>query len=152
MYGVETFVHPDYQSQGVGSRLMDARFDLLRRLNLRGLVAGSLFVGYDEVAERMTPEQYVSEVVAGKRFDSNLSKQLRKGFKVRNLIPNYTEEPRTRDYAAAIVWVNPEYRPRVVAFTQGAQTQHGHSHVPQQSAKPHAAARSGGQGIAASQL
>ena len=135
MYGVETFVHPDYQSRGVGSQLMDARFDLLRRLNLRGLVAGSLFVGYEKVAAEVTPEQYVTDVVAGKRFDPNLSKQLRKGFAVRNLIPHYTEEPRTGDYAAAIVWHNPDYRVKVVQFTQKSQP----------------SARSTGQGIASQQ-
>ena len=114
MYGVETFVHPGFQSRGVGSRLMDARFDLLRRLNLRGLVAGSLFVGYEAVARQMSPEEYVQEVVSGQRFDPNLSKQLRKGFTVRNLIPNYTDDPRTDNYAAAIVWLNPDYRPHVI--------------------------------------
>ena len=117
MYGVETFVHPDYQSQGVGSKLMDARFALLRKLNLRGVIAGSLFIGYENAADQVTPEQYVQDVIAGKRFDPNLSKQLKKGFKVLNLIPHYTEEPRTHDYAAAIAWINPEYRPRIVAFT-----------------------------------
>ncbi len=122
MYGVETFVHPDYQSRGVGSKLMNARFDLLRRLNLRGLVAGSLFVGYSDIADELTAEQYVQEVVAGKRFDPNLSKQLRKGFKVKNLIPNYTEDPRTHDWAAAILWLNPEYRPRKSAYA-AKQTQ-----------------------------
>lgn len=116
MYGVETFVHPDFQGTGVGSKLMNARFELLRRLNLRGIVAGSLFVDYQSVAEQLSPEQYVQDVVEGKRFDSNLSKQLRKGFRVRNLIPNYTEEPRTRDYAAAIVWVNPDFRPKIIQF------------------------------------
>lgn len=125
MYGVETFVHPEYQSRGVGSLLMNARFDLLRALNLRGLVAGSLFIGYEKVAERMTPEQYVAGVVAGKHFDPNLSKQLRKGFKVRNLIPHYTEEPRTRDYAAAIIWMNPDYRGRIVPFSANSRNARG---------------------------
>jgi hypothetical protein len=114
MYGVETFVHPQYQSRGVGSQLMNARFDLLRRLNLRGIVAGSLFIGYPAAAHEVTPEQYVQDVIDGKRFDPNLTKQLKKGFKVRNLIPHYTKEPRTRDYAAAIVWLNPDYRPHVI--------------------------------------
>ncbi len=122
MYGVETFVHPDYQSRGVGSKLMNARFDLLRRLNLRGLVAGSMIIGYAEAAAELTAEQYVQEVVAGKRFDPNLSKQLRKGFKVKNLIPNYTEDSRTHDWAAAILWLNPEYRPRRSPFA-AKQTQ-----------------------------
>ena len=116
MYGVETFVHPDYQSRGVGSSLMEARFELIRRQNLRGIVAGSLFIGYHEVADQMTPEQYVQNVVEGKHFDPNLSKQLKKGFKVTNLIPHYTEDERTRDYAAAIVWVNPDYRPHIIPF------------------------------------
>jgi ribosomal protein S18 acetylase RimI-like enzyme len=117
-------VHPDYQSRGIGSKLMDARFDMLQHLNLRGIVAGSLFIGYEKVADRMSPEQYVQDVVAGKIFDPNLSKQLRKGFKVKNLIPNYTEDPRTKDYAAAIVWVNPDYRPHVIIpFAQKAALQ-----------------------------
>lgn len=146
MYGVETFVHPEYQSRGVGSLLMNARFDLLRKLNLRGLVAGSLFVGYDEAADQMTPEQYVAEVVEGRRFDPNLSKQLRKGFQVRNLIPEYTEEPRTRNYAAAIVWLNPDYRPRVVPFVQQTTLA---SHKPPSHLGSHTA--SGGQGIAQQQ-
>lgn len=116
MYGVETCVHPDFQGYGVGSQLMDARFDLLRRLNLRGVVAGSLFVDYHTVAQQMSPERYVQEVVEGKRFDSNLSKQLRKGFRVRNLISNYTDEPRTHDYAAAIIWINPDYCAKIIPF------------------------------------
>jgi len=35
---------------------------------------------------------------------------------VTNLIPHYTEDERTRDYAAAIVWVNPDYRPHIIPF------------------------------------
>ena len=124
MYGVETFVHPEYQSRGVGSKLMDARFELLRRQNLRGIVAGSLFIGYAEVAEQMSPEQYVQAVIEGKYFDPNLSKQLKKGFVVRNLIPHYTEDARTKDYAAAIVWINPDYRPHIIPFVQPSALRH----------------------------
>ena len=117
MYGVETFVHPEYQSLGVGSKLMDARFNLLRRLNLRGMVAGSLFVGYEQVADQMSQDQYVREVVEGKHFDPNSEQtDQERASKSENLIPNYTEDSRTQDYAAAIVWVNPDYTPRVVHF------------------------------------
>ena len=110
MYGVETCVHPEHQSRGVGSRLMNARFDLVRRLNLRGVIAGSLFMDYHKVADQLTPEQYVREVVRGLRYDSNLTKQLHKGFRVLNLIPNYTTDPRTLNWAAAIVWDNPDWQ------------------------------------------
>jgi ribosomal protein S18 acetylase RimI-like enzyme len=111
MYGVDSAVHPDYRGRGVGGQLMDARFAVLRQLNLRGMVAGSLFIDYPSVADQLTPEQYVQEVIDGKRFDTNLTKQLHKGFGVHNLIPNYIHEPRTKDYAAAIVWENPDYDP-----------------------------------------
>ncbi|MBK8020583.1 MAG: GNAT family N-acetyltransferase [Chloroflexi bacterium] len=111
MYGVETFVHPDYQGSGVGGRLMQARALTVRKLNLRGIIAGSLIAGYGAVADEMSAEQYVQEVVAEQRFDQNLSKQLRKGFRVRNLIPDYTDDPRSRNWGVAILWDNPEYRP-----------------------------------------
>jgi ribosomal protein S18 acetylase RimI-like enzyme len=109
MYGVETCVHPEHQSRGIGSRLMNARFDLVRRLKLRGIIAGSLFMDYHKVADQITPQQYVREVVRGLRYDSNLTKQLHKGFRVLNLIPNYTTDPRTLNWAAAIVWDNPDW-------------------------------------------
>lgn len=113
MYGVDTSVHPEYRSRGVGGLLMDARFAVLKALNLRGMIAGSMIIDYEQVADSQSPEDYVSDVVAGRRFDTNLSKQLRKGFKVHNLIPDYVEDPRTRNWAAAILWENPEYAPNV---------------------------------------
>lgn len=109
MYGVDTSVHPEYRSRGVGGLLMDARFAVLRSLNLRGMIAGSMIIDYEQVADSQMPDTYVADVVAGRRFDTNLSKQLRKGFKVHNLIPNYVEDPRTRNWAAAIIWENPDY-------------------------------------------
>lgn len=113
MYGVESYVHPDYQGLGIGSKLMNARFDLARRENVRGLIAGSMFIGYAKAHEdeHITPEQYVQDVIAGVRFDPNLSKQLHKGFRFINLIPEYSYDPRTHNYAAAILWENPDYQP-----------------------------------------
>jgi GNAT superfamily N-acetyltransferase len=111
MYGVETFVHPDYRGNGVGGKLMDARFAVARRRNLRGMIAGSLPIDYYKVAKQTPIEQYVREVVAGKRFDTNLSKQLRKGFKVGAVIPDYAESWRSLNWGVTILWENPEYRP-----------------------------------------
>lgn len=115
MYGVESCVHPEYRGRGVGSLLMDARFDVLRRLNLRGLVAGSIPMDYHKVAASMTIEDYVREVVEGKRFDTNLSKQLHKGFQAHNLIPEYIYDLRSLNWAVAIVWDNPAYEPGKIA-------------------------------------
>jgi len=90
---------------------MEARFDVLRRLNLRGMVAGSAIIDYPDVAASVPVEQYVQDVIAGRRFDTNLSKQLRKGFKVAHLLPGYLSVEETGGWGVEIVWENPDYRP-----------------------------------------
>jgi hypothetical protein len=111
LYGVDCVVRPDYQGLGVGGKLIEARYDVVRRLNLRGMIAGSLIADYHKVAHHISAEQYVQDVVNGTRFDSNLSKQLHKGFEVRGLIPNYTVADSSCHYGVEIVWDNPDYRP-----------------------------------------
>jgi GNAT superfamily N-acetyltransferase len=111
MYGVETCVRQDYQGRGIGGMLMEARYETARRLNLRGLVAGSALVSYANVADQVSPEEYVRGVVEGRYFDNNLTKQLRKGFKAGALIPNYVLDETALGWGAVIVWENPDYNP-----------------------------------------
>ncbi len=81
---------------------------------MRGMVAGSAIMDYHKVADHVSAEQYVQEVVAGKRFDTNLSKQLKMGFRALALIPNYVADDwRTLGWGVTIVWDNPDYRPDV---------------------------------------
>jgi GNAT superfamily N-acetyltransferase len=111
MYGVETVVHADYRGAGIGRLLMEARRDVLRKLNLRGMIAGSIPISYYKVADTMPIEDYVKAVEAGKLNDTNLSKQLHMGFKVVQIIPNYVVDVEPRQYGLLIVWENPDYRP-----------------------------------------
>lgn len=115
MYGVESCVHPDYRSLGIGGKLMDARFAVAQELNLRGLVAGSAIIDYYRYADSVTPQDYVRGVVAGQYFDTNLSKQLKKGFSALALIPDYLPDPETRGWGVIIVWHNPTYNPALPA-------------------------------------
>jgi GNAT superfamily N-acetyltransferase len=120
MYGVETGVPPQYQGQGVGGKLMEARYEVARRLNLRGMVAGSAIISYGKVADSVPVDEYVADVVAGRRFDTNLSKQLKKGFKVHNIIPNYLEDDDefSGGYGVTIVWENEAYSHQRSAFSR----------------------------------
>lgn len=111
MYGVESAVHPNYQGRGIGGSLMAARFETARRLNLRGMVAGSALVSYARLADSVSPEEYVRGVVEGHYFDNNLTKQLRKGFKAGALIPNYVLDEGARGWGAVILWENTHYDP-----------------------------------------
>ncbi len=112
LYGVESAVHPDYRGMGVGRALMEARRTVIRRLNLRGMVAGGTLKDYMRYARRMSPQAYLRSVQRGEISDTNLSKQLHMGFQVLALIPNYVHDPDTGGYAALIVWHNPDYHPQ----------------------------------------
>jgi GNAT superfamily N-acetyltransferase len=111
MYGVESNVDPAYQGRGVGGKLMEARFDTARLLNLRGMVAGSTLMSYSQHAAQVSPEEYVAGVVAGRYFDNNLSKQMIKGFRPLPgaVIPGYVSDISALGWGTVIVWDNPDY-------------------------------------------
>jgi hypothetical protein len=68
-------------------------------------------VSYARVADQVSPEEYVRGVVEGRLFDNNLTKQLRKGFTVGTLIPNYVLDAGAHGWGAVILWENADYDP-----------------------------------------
>lgn len=109
LYGAEVMVDPDYRGQGIGSLLYEARRELVQRLGLHRIRAGARLPGYAAVADRMTPEEYVRQVIQGERHDATLSFQLRHGFDVLAVVPDYqTRDPKSRNFAALIEWLNPD--------------------------------------------
>lgn len=118
LYGVDNVVLAEYRGQGIGGRLMRARYQIAQRYNLRGMVAGSMIIDYHKVADHVPVEEYVADVVAGRRWDTNLSKQLKKGMQVHSIIPDFlSDEPNSCNYGVTIVWHNPNYRPTTVTRT-----------------------------------
>lgn len=110
-YGADISVHPEYRGLGIGRRLYRARQELVRRLGMRGIVAGGALPGYPQHRDRLSVEAYVDEVVAGKLSDPTLSFQLANGFEVRGLIRGYIEDAYTGNWATLIVWDNPDLAP-----------------------------------------
>jgi len=109
LYGAEVMVEPSMQRRGVGKKLYQARRELVRRLGLLRIRAGARLRGYHRYAGRMTPEEYVVQVVAGKLKGPTLSFQLREGFEVIDVVKEYLGmDPESLGYAAVIEWLNPE--------------------------------------------
>jgi GNAT superfamily N-acetyltransferase len=109
LYGAEVMVDPAWQGRGVGTLLYGARQDLARRLGLWRIRAGARLREYHRHAAIHTAEEYVARVVRGELRDPTLSFQLRRGFRVLAVIPDYLRhDPESLGYAAVIEWLNPD--------------------------------------------
>lgn len=109
LYGAEVMVDPTRQRQGIGRAIYGARRDLVRRMKLLRVRAGARLRGYGQVADRMSPEDYVIDVVNGRRTDPTLTFQLRQRFRVLAVVSDYLhQDPASRGFAAVIEWLNHE--------------------------------------------
>lgn len=111
LYGADIAVRPEYRGRGIAQRLYEGRRDLMRRYNLRRMVAGGRIPGYNAYAGIMTPEQYVEKVVAGELKDPALNAHLRAGYEVKGIFLDYLMDESSLNYATVLEMPNPEFRP-----------------------------------------
>jgi GNAT superfamily N-acetyltransferase len=111
LYGADIGVLPAYRRRGLARRLYDARRHLIRRLNLRGHVAGGLLNGFSAYKAAMSVEEYVAKILTGELVDPTVSVQLRCGFTVHGIIHNYVHDPACDGKAVFLVWHNSNYDP-----------------------------------------
>lgn len=109
LYGADIGVHPDYRGQGISRLLYQARHRLVKRLNLKGHIAGGMLVGYGQHKNTMSVESYVEKLKTNELFDPTVSIQLKRGFKIHGIIQNYIDDPSCDNKAAFIIWRNPDY-------------------------------------------
>ena len=107
LYGAEVMALPSAQGRGIGTALYKARREVVERLGLLRIRAGSRLRGYGTYAKELTPEAYVLRVVRNELFDPTLSFQLRRGFHVIDVVGRYLRhDEESLGYAATIQWLN----------------------------------------------
>ncbi len=107
LYGAEVMTHPKFRGGGIGQKLYRARRELVRRLGLLRIRAGARLRNYHRHADHLTAEEYVIKVIRGEIRDPTLTFQLRQGFHVLAVVPNYLRhDPESLGYAAVIEWIN----------------------------------------------
>ena len=109
LYGVEMAVHPMYRRHGIGTGLYQARFNLVRQLNLRGWYAVGMLMGYKNHAADMDVIEYGEKVIAREIKDPTVTMQMNRGFRAEQVVTDYCDEPAAADAGVLIVWENPEY-------------------------------------------
>ncbi|MEO8193510.1 MAG: GNAT family N-acetyltransferase [Gemmatimonadales bacterium] len=107
LYGAEVMVAPNRQGQGIGKLLYAARRRIAERYGLARIRAGARLRGYGQYADRLSPDEYVRRVIHGELLDPTLTFQLRRGFRVLDVVHSYLrDDPESMGYAAVIEWLN----------------------------------------------
>jgi GNAT superfamily N-acetyltransferase len=109
LYGVDIGVLPAYRRRGIARMLYEARRALIRRLRLRGHVAGGMLVGYGRFKDQMSVDTYVAQIKTGTLFDPTVSVQLKMGFTIYGILYDYVDDASCDNKAVFLVWHNPAY-------------------------------------------
>lgn len=112
LYGAEMAVRDMYRRQGFGSALYRLRFELVKYLNLCGMYAVGMLMGYRAYVDKMSVQDYGEKVIAGDIIDPTVTMQMNRGFRAEKVVTDYCEEPAAGNAGVLIVWDNPEYQPR----------------------------------------
>lgn len=111
LYGADIGVRPEWRRHGVSRLLYDKPIGLMKRYNLRRMIAYGRLPGYTDYAGKMTAEEYVNKVVSGEMTDPALSANLRAGNKVRRVLLNFMWDTASPNYSTLLEMPNPTYQP-----------------------------------------
>lgn len=112
IYGIDLFVHPDYQGLRLGRRLYDARKQLCEELNLKGMLVGGRIPNYRNYADELTPQAYIQRVRNREIVDPVLTFQLSNDFHVKKVLKNYNPQDRSSEtHGVLLEWNNIYFEP-----------------------------------------
>ena len=110
LYGIEIMVDPEFRNLKLSRRLYEARKELARSKNLKGIMIGGRIPGYGAHADTMSASQFVDKVISKVLVDPVLTPQLSNGFVLKGLIPHYfPSDTESRGYATFLEWSNFDY-------------------------------------------
>lgn len=112
LYGLDVVVHPDYQKLKIGRRLYEARRKLCRQFNLKSILFGGRMPNYYKYADKLTPEEFVDQVIKKKLYDPVITFQTMNGFRFKKVLPKYLpHDEASLENATLMEWVNEDYAP-----------------------------------------
>ncbi|UCG39349.1 MAG: GNAT family N-acetyltransferase [bacterium] len=109
LYGADMAVVPEYRRMGISGMLYERRRRLLKRYNLRRMIAYGRIPGYREYAGRMTADQYVKKVVDGELTDPALNAHIKAGYQVKKVQLDITVDYRSLNYSTYLEMPNPDF-------------------------------------------
>jgi predicted amidohydrolase/GNAT superfamily N-acetyltransferase len=111
LYGADIAVHPAHRGRSIAAKLYERRKQLVKRYNLRRMVAYGRIPGYQAWAGKLTPEEYVQRVEQGDLKDSALTAHLKAGYHVKKVLLDFVRDRASLNYATLLEWENSSYDP-----------------------------------------
>ena len=106
LYGADIAVHPDYRGRGVAGKLYAGRKKLVKRYNLRRMIAFGRIPGYRSMSGELTAREYVDQVVNGERKDMALTAHLKAGYQVRDVRIDLMSDQASANWATLLEMPN----------------------------------------------
>lgn len=105
-------VHPEFRRMKIGRRLYEARKRLAEQLNLKSIIVGGRIPLYHKYNDKLSPREYVEEVLQKNIYDPVLTFQMMNGFTLKRIITDYLpEDKESLTYATLLEWNNIEFKP-----------------------------------------
>jgi len=104
LYGVDLSVAPASRGLGIGRRLYQARFDLVRTMGLARYGTDVRMPDYLAQAAGRTPHDYAHAVAEGILTDRTLTPLLRMGTQWKGVIENHMDDEESGHAAAILEW------------------------------------------------
>lgn len=109
LYGADIAVHPDFRGRGISTLLYEKRKALMKKYNLRRMIAYGRLPGYREFAGKMTPNGYVEKVKGGELKDFALNAHLKAGFEVKRVLLDFLRDEASLNHSTFLEMKNPDY-------------------------------------------
>lgn len=112
LYGYETCVLPGERGLRIGQRIYNARKNLVKFYQLKGIVFGGRIPQYHKRRKKVSSvEEYIEKVKNKEINDSTLGFHFRSGFDVVGVLENYLpSDKESLGYAVHLKWDAPEYK------------------------------------------
>ena len=109
LYGADIAVIPEFRGQGVAGLLYVERMNLMRRYNMRRMVAHGRLPDYKRQAGTLTAREYVDRVVRGDLKDQALTAHLKTGYKVKSILLDHLNDRASLNYTTWLEFTNPDF-------------------------------------------
>lgn len=107
LYIADICIKPSFRKLDLGKLLMQAVYERVVQDNLDRVLGGARMPGYGTYADKLSPEEYVRQVLAGETKDPVISFLLRCGRTPVSLVSDYLEDEDSGNFALLMEWKNP---------------------------------------------